>query len=197
MKRYMVFAISVLGLPVLVGGTIAGALIRGGAQPQSTHISSGLEISMFVPELASKSDIVVRGIVVGKAEEERRVPDRDMPPGESRPQIDRTVTVQTFKVQVDEYLRGSGPETVAVSQTKSDVRDGKDKPLLAEGDEYFLFLFTTFNTAGSTFWGDAYLIQGPTQGYWTVQDGRAERPLGQQISMPLGELRQQVSRAGR
>jgi hypothetical protein len=132
--------------------------------------------SALVKFLADVSDIVVRGAVLRSDHATQGWPEPEIPPGELRPQLDAYRTVHTVQFQVHEYLKGSGPQVVTVFQS-APIKGPRHNPELElrQGGEYILFLFST---QGAPPWGDGYLIMGPTQGYWRVEDGTVRRPFG-------------------
>ncbi len=84
--------------------------------------------------------------------------------------------IDTIRFEVAEYLKGAGPEVISLFDGRpiEEVLAGTDGSQLETGREYILFLDST---AGSSFWGDGYLIKGPTQGIWRVSGNEVERPL--------------------
>lgn len=183
--------ILVVGLMILISGGIIGlSFYDGGIVQPDTVVIGGMEIDTTISELADISDIIIRGTVIQSTENTRMIPESEPPPESTRPQVERYMTVESHQIEVAEYLKGSGSTIITVFQSKSpNGITPKDKPKLTKDAELVLFLFST---EGSSFWGDGYIIQGPTQGYWNVKD---ENIIGfsSSIIMPLTEFRKQIS----
>ncbi len=162
--------------------------------PCLTSMISGFEILSPIREVAARSDVVVRGALLDHVEEVKPLPLRENPPGQSRGQYDDSgvyVLFHTFKFRVDEYLKGSGPVDISIMRTEplwQDVRN--DRPWLYPDQEYVLFLFDT--KEGIDFWGEGFIVKGPAQGFWEMEDGEVTRPLIAPITMSYEELRKEV-----
>ncbi len=182
--------IVIIGVIVAVAGNYSGAgLSQPGLDNSETAITGGLEIRSSISGLTAISDIVVRGTVTGIDEEMRTLPVDNT--GETRPHIDRCMLIKNCYIEVTEYLKGKGPKIITVFQSNPVSGIQQEETMeLKENEEYLLFLFST---ADSSFWGDGYIIQGPTQGCWRVKDGYAIRPFGLAVTMLVEELRKEIT----
>ena len=160
--------------------------------PGAGATGAGWHILLDLEELVIKSDLVVLGEVESSEIVTKTAPDTS-PPVDLRGE-DYTIEVSRISFTVDEYLKGSGGDTVTITTSAGEDSDphGTDNRL-AEGTKYVVFLFDPNLLPGGDFWGDTYLTLGP-QGIWQVSGSEAERRSPSKV-LTLDSLRSEVSDA--
>ena len=149
-----------------------GSAVHGYMDGESDSLISGFEIVKPIDELSEIADVVVRGVPISRATDRRRIPARAHRPNAPA----RFKFIDTVQFRVTEYLKGNGPDVIAIFDKGTGEPD-IGLPQLIEEQEYVLFLEST---DGSSFWGSGYIVTGPAQGRWVVTempDDKAVTPI--------------------
>jgi hypothetical protein len=155
-------------------GTASSSPVNESAgKTQGTRSSiHGLQKDLRLDELATKSDLVVRGVVSSEATQQ--FPDlSDVEPGH--------YVVATF--DVTDVLRGDTAETIEIAHSAVIGEPGEGTLVgdthhgLRVGTEYVLFLFR-----GDHVWGNRFLTQG-TQGVGEIDGTTVTFGTGETMSM--------------
>lgn len=155
-----------LALLVLTGATQSDSNPDTSKRLYGGHTASVLSVS----QLAGYSDLVVRATPLST--EFRQVPWHASNFDDRTPRGQLYRIAETIQFEVSEYLRGSGPETVAVHISRpGSVKTSGDEILASlqfnQGQEYVLFLVSAADIEG--LWvNDGYMIQGSDQGRWVA-----------------------------
>ena len=161
--------------------------------PASGAIGAGSMVLMDLEELARKSDLVVLGDVESSETFTKTVPDTSQPV-ESRLE-DYNIELERISFTVEEYLKGSGGDTVIITTPARDNQAPDwSENRLDEGTKYVVFLFDpSLLTDDADIWDDTYLTLG-TQAIWQVSGNEAERRFPSKI-LTLESLRSEVTNA--
>lgn len=158
--------------------------------PLSGTTGAGARILLDFDELVIKSDLVVLGEMESSETLTKTAPDTSYP--ENLRGEDISIQVSQISFTVDEYLKGSGGDTITISMPGEEEPDHGAEDKLAEGTKYVVFLFDPSLRADGDFWGDTYLTQG-AQGIWQVSSDDVQR-LDPPVVLPLSDLWNAVSK---
>lgn len=170
--------------------------IAGG--PTSGATGAGSMVLLDIEELILESDLVVLGTVASNETFSKTVSDTtplevsDTTPLEEVE--DYVIELERVSFTVEEYLKGSGGDTVTITTSpRDDQAPDWSENTLDGGTKYVVFLFDPSLLTDDDFWGDTYLTLG-TQGIWQVSGNEAERRYPSKI-LTLESLRSEVSDA--
>ena len=152
-------------------------------------ITSGIQIHHTLDELASVSDLIVKGAPVSRTTLEKRPATTSDYPA-SRVSLDRNLIHYVDKItfRVDEYYKGDGPRTIPIMLSAPSALGSENAISLEDGESYVLFLFQPDSVEGRSYWDNGYLVQGLGQGVWTVKGNLATRGDASQESVELARF---------
>ena len=184
MKKFTVIALSALTLIALTALALSSR--EGGDDLAASNHSQpptvrGMRVVLTLPDLKEASELVIKGSPTSrKSLQKLYASSPGYPTHLATTYPDELHNIEEITFNVDEYYKGSGPQTISVM-----IDQGSHQ--LDEGTTYVLFLFRSDTAEGRAYWNDGYLIQGP-QGLWTVNGETATRQMGEEKSLTLTQL---------
>ena len=181
-----------IGIGIFLALVLSLTAVACGGGPSSGATGAGGHILLDLGELTAESDLVVLGEVESSETITKTAQDTSQPVDLRG--SDYTIEVKQVSFTVDEYLKGSGDDTITITLPAEDEHSdphGTDAKL-AEDTQFIVFLFDPSLRIGDeeNFWGDTYLAQG-AQGVWRVSGSDAHR-LNPPITMTLENLKSEV-----
>ena len=151
---------------------------------------TGSYVLADIDDLAANSDLVVMGEIDSIANITKMAPDTSQPV-ENRGE-DYAVKLRQITFTVNEYLKGSGGDTVTITMSPEDEHDPRGPgATMDDGAMYVMFLFDPNLLTDEDYWAGTYLTLGP-QAIWKVSGHDAER-LSPPFVLTLESLRAEIS----